>query len=240
MAVEEQIPSVWARPEKRRREQPALSRDHIVAEAIALLDTEGVAALSMRKLGARLNAGATSLYTHVTNKEELLELVLDQVMGEIPSAPADGDWQERVLEVSRQFRAMILRHPWVSPLFGEVASMNIGPNMLRISDSMLGIFEDVGFSDDDADDAANVVSCFIIGSAGAEAAFLNTLSRAGSSISDWMQRFLPTAAQASRPFPRMHRRYTAYGKPDTAPPSPDDSFDTRLRIILKGIAAGAE
>ena len=71
------IASPWNRPQKRRT-QPALSREQIVAEAFALLDAEGIDALSMRKLGARLNAGATSLYTHVANKEELLALVVDR------------------------------------------------------------------------------------------------------------------------------------------------------------------
>jgi len=71
------IPSVWTRD----REQPALSRAAIVREAIAMLDAEGTEALSMRKLGARLNAGATSLYRHVASKDELMELALDEVAG---------------------------------------------------------------------------------------------------------------------------------------------------------------
>ncbi len=55
------IPSVWARPERGRRDLPALSRDQIVAEAIALLDADGYESLSMRKLGARLAISSSGL-----------------------------------------------------------------------------------------------------------------------------------------------------------------------------------
>ena len=81
------IKSVWVR-DNQEAGQPVLSRAAIVREAIAMLDAEGVEALSMRKLGARLNAGATSLYRHVANKDELMELAVDEVAAEIsvPSA----------------------------------------------------------------------------------------------------------------------------------------------------------
>lgn len=87
------IPSVWAR-RTREADQPALSRAAIVREAVVMLDADGVEALSMRKLGARLNAGATSLYRHVATKDELMELAVDEVFGEIavppPTAPTGG------------------------------------------------------------------------------------------------------------------------------------------------------
>ncbi|MEV8208566.1 helix-turn-helix domain-containing protein, partial [Streptomyces sp. NPDC079189] len=76
------IPSVWARQQP-APDQPALSRAAIVREAIVMLDAEGIEALSMRKLGARLNAGATSLYRHVATKDELMELAVDEVAAEI-------------------------------------------------------------------------------------------------------------------------------------------------------------
>src|SRR3954449_2777040 len=83
-------PSVWTRPQRRQKEQ--LTRERIVAEAIRLLDDEGLEALSMRTLGQRLGAGATSLYRHVASKDELIELVADEVYGEIevpePSDPS--------------------------------------------------------------------------------------------------------------------------------------------------------
>lgn len=91
------IPSEWAR-RRQQREQPALSQDRIVSEAIRLLDDKGIEALSMRSLGTRLGAGATSLYRHVANKDELIELVVDEVYGEmqVPDADDPAAWRAAV------------------------------------------------------------------------------------------------------------------------------------------------
>ncbi|MFD1048962.1 TetR/AcrR family transcriptional regulator, partial [Kibdelosporangium lantanae] len=79
--------------------QPAklgLSRDRIVRAAITLADAEGIATLSMRRIAVSLNAGTMSLYRHVPGKDELLELMVDAVLGETPPAE-DGDWRARAL-----------------------------------------------------------------------------------------------------------------------------------------------
>ncbi|MFC7106081.1 TetR/AcrR family transcriptional regulator [Nonomuraea rubra] len=138
-----QIPSVWARPPK-ERQQPLLTRESIVAEAVRLLDEEGADNLSMRRLGSRLGAGATSLYRHVANKDELLELALDAVYGELP-LPDTGEWRSTVTEVSRALRATILRHPWLAAELAEAGLAYLGPNVLRQSEFMLGVMEDAGF-----------------------------------------------------------------------------------------------
>ncbi|MGY2061454.1 TetR/AcrR family transcriptional regulator, partial [Nocardia gipuzkoensis] len=115
VAKAQEIPSVWTRPQRPRRDTPALSREQIIAEAIELLDSEGFEALSMRRLGTKLNAGATSLYTHVANKDELLELIIDEVLGEIaiPDAP-EPDWRSALLRLGRDIRAGLLRHTWIT------------------------------------------------------------------------------------------------------------------------------
>ena len=74
---------VWTRPPRTTR--ATLDRDAVVAAAIAILDTDGINGLSMRRLAADLNATAPSLYWHVTNKDELLDIAFDEVMGELPT-----------------------------------------------------------------------------------------------------------------------------------------------------------
>jgi AcrR family transcriptional regulator len=102
-------------PEQRSPDQPALSRDAIVREAIAMLDADGIEALSMRKLGARLNAGATSLYRHVATKDELMELAVDEVAAEITSRPRTApDWRAAVAETA----AVLPRDRAAAPLAG--------------------------------------------------------------------------------------------------------------------------
>src|SRR6478672_5502572 len=91
------LTSVWTRPQRRQKEQ--LTRERIVAEAIRLLDEEGLEALSMRSLGQRLGAGATSLYRHVASKDELIELVADEVYGEmeVPTISDPAEWRQAVV-----------------------------------------------------------------------------------------------------------------------------------------------
>src|SRR5690242_3117266 len=86
--------SVWTRPPRSRGGQPTLSREQIVHAAVELLDEKGLDGLSMRRLGSRLAAGATSLYWYVATKDDLLELALDEVMGEIEIPDTDAaDWR---------------------------------------------------------------------------------------------------------------------------------------------------
>ena len=125
-----------ARPSKRRRDP--ISKDAIVAAAIQLLDREGLTALSMRKLADELGAGAASLYWHVGSKDGLLDLVMDEVIGEgkVPD-PDPARWQEQLKQVARDQRAASLRHPWIVRV--SIGRIPMGPNALRYSERILAI-----------------------------------------------------------------------------------------------------
>ena len=120
---------------------PSLSRARIAAAAIAILDAEGLEGLSMRKLADRLGAGVMSLYWHVANKDDLLDLALDAVLA-LPAAqasdteaaerqPADPHpvqhWRADILEMASDWRAAMLAHPWSAAL---LPSRALGPNIL--------------------------------------------------------------------------------------------------------------
>jgi AcrR family transcriptional regulator len=124
------------RPSRRRREP--ISRDAIVTAAISLLDREGLAALSMRRLAEELGTGAASLYWHVGSKDGLLDLVLDEVIGEgkVPD-PDPGHWQEQLKQIARDQRAASHRHPWVVRV--SIGRIPMGPNALRYSERILAI-----------------------------------------------------------------------------------------------------
>ncbi|MFG2007412.1 TetR/AcrR family transcriptional regulator [Spirillospora sp. NPDC048911] len=173
--------SVWMRPPPRqRRGQPPLSRDQIVSAAIELLDAEGLDGLSMRRLGIKLDAGATSAYWYVTNKDELLELALDQVMGEIDVPdPAEVGWRAAARACAHEYRAALLRHPWVISLMGVQPA--IGPNSMRMGDRMLGALMMAGFTGSELALASSLLSAHTIGSATLEAAMYRASSRAGKS-----------------------------------------------------------
>ncbi|MEY9839764.1 TetR/AcrR family transcriptional regulator [Streptacidiphilus sp. EB103A] len=240
MSADQQgLPSVWTRPQRSRRDQPALSRDQIVAAAMELLDAEGIEALSMRKLGTRLNAGATSMYSHVTNKDELIELVVDQVYGEISLAGLDGstDWRTAVTRLAHGLREGFLRHPWIVSALGQVGMASLGPNLLRLSEALLGVFEEAGYPLQAAEQGMNTVSAYVIGVASTEAAWLTLLARSGQSQQEWVERFWPAAEQAVQGHPRLRRLYAEQRQGFDADSSRGDSFDEGLACILDGLEA---
>src|SRR5438445_6468712 len=91
---------------------PALSRARVCREALALVDAEGLEALSMRRLGARLGVEAMSLYRHVRDKADLLDSLQAAVMSEVsPKAAARDDWRALLGAMARALRGAPLRHP---------------------------------------------------------------------------------------------------------------------------------
>ncbi|GAB2711814.1 TetR/AcrR family transcriptional regulator C-terminal domain-containing protein [Nocardia thraciensis] len=156
-----QFSSVWTRP-PRQPKSAGLGRDQIVAAALELLDAEGMEALSMRKLGAKLNAGATSLYWHVANKNELLELTLDEFWGwvEVPE-PERESWRQVITTFAYSLRATMLEHPWVATLVGQMPM--VGPKAFELSDRLRRAFVQAGFTGLDIYLASGAVISFVLG-----------------------------------------------------------------------------
>src|SRR5215470_8366774 len=124
------------RPSRRRRE--LISRDAIVTAAVQLLDREGLAALSMRRLAEELGTGAASLYWHVGSKDGLLDLVFDELIGEEQVPDADPSrWQEQLKDIARAQRRVSLRHPYLVRI--SIGRIPMGPNALRFSERVLAI-----------------------------------------------------------------------------------------------------
>ncbi|KAB8189724.1 TetR family transcriptional regulator [Nonomuraea phyllanthi] len=137
--------SVWSRPKKAPRQTLTLGR--IVAEAVALLDEEGVARLTMRRLAERLDTGSTTLYWHVRTKDDVLDLALDAVFGEVrlPSRdrPPEGGWQRPVRELIGGWRAALLRHPWSATILDRPL---MGPNALERTEFLYAALSAAGFA----------------------------------------------------------------------------------------------
>jgi AcrR family transcriptional regulator len=124
------------RPGRRRREP--ISREAIVTAAIGLLDREGLAALSMRRLAEELGTGAASLYWHVGSKDGLLDLVFDELIGEEQVPEADPSrWQEQLKDIARAQRRISLRHPYLVRI--SIGRIPMGPNALRFSERVIAI-----------------------------------------------------------------------------------------------------
>ncbi|MER5772127.1 TetR/AcrR family transcriptional regulator [Streptomyces sp. NPDC001985] len=228
--------SVWTRPRRPQREQ--LTREHIVAAAIELLDLEGIEALTMRGLGGRLNTAATSLYRHVANRDELIQLAVDEVYGELdpPAATDRARWRESVTRIAAELRAMTLRHPWMAPELGQVGLIHIGPNALRMSSGMLAHFEAAGFPPQERDQAVGTLTAYVIGIATSEAAYLSLIARSGRTEREWVEGLRPALDAASRQDPGL--REGASARRDADPRQiRDDAFSYGLDRVLDGLEA---
>ncbi|MFE5486763.1 TetR/AcrR family transcriptional regulator [Streptomyces sp. NPDC056527] len=227
------IPSVWAR-QQAAPDQPALSRAAIVREAIVMLDAEGTEALSMRKLGARLNAGATSLYRHVATKDELMELAVDEVFGEIVVPPVDSpDWRAAATEAAGSFRATALRHPWLASVLGQAGLAYLGPNLMAYSERMATLFTNVGFPEPSR--AIETLLTYVIGMSTTEAAWLTTVARSGETEAEFIARFTPAAQQAAAGHDYLVAAYEASLSIDPVEIR-DTKFTYGLEVVLDGLA----
>jgi AcrR family transcriptional regulator len=121
-----------------------LNRERVLQTAIRLADEEGIEKLSMRRLGEGLGVEAMSLYNHVSNKEDLLNGMIDTLYGEIELPSHDDDWKTALRKRSVSVRDVLLRHPWANGLMDSASSP--GPGTLRHHDRVLGTFRNGGFS----------------------------------------------------------------------------------------------
>ncbi|TDD94661.1 TetR/AcrR family transcriptional regulator [Actinomadura rubrisoli] len=225
--------SVWMRPAAPRRGRPQLSRDEIVGAAVGLLDAEGLDGLSMRRLGATIGAGATSLYFYVAHKDELLELVLDEVMGEIevPDAAAVG-WRAAAGDFARGMRAVILRHPWVIGILGVQA--NIGPNSMRATDRAIRVLTGVGFRGPEVAWASGVLMSYAIGAATTEAAYRRMTAHTGMTGHQMIERLEPYVERIGSEYPHFLAWWKENRDLDVEQYQ-DESFEFGLARLLDGL-----
>ena len=137
-------PPWWrTRGEPDRGERRPLTRDAIVEAALVLLDRDGLAGLSMRRLAQELGAGAASLYWHVGSKEELLSLMLDRIVGESePPAPDPANWQEQVKEMARETRRLLRRHRDAAQI--SLGRIPAGPRSIPVLERYLAVLAAAG------------------------------------------------------------------------------------------------
>jgi AcrR family transcriptional regulator len=136
--VAEQVGALdlWTRPGPGAR-SPRFTRADIARAAMRIADTEGFAAVSMRRIAAELDAGTMTLYHYVRTKDELLTLLTDAVMGEVvvpDTEPFPTHWREALILLAERSRAAFRRHPWILDIADDPP---IGPNSVRHFDQSL-------------------------------------------------------------------------------------------------------
>jgi AcrR family transcriptional regulator len=127
-----------------RGPRPKLSREQVIAAAIEVAATDGLDALSMRKVATRLGVGVMSLYTYVPGKTELVELMIDHAYGDVAKADRDTGWREQVRYVAGQHLELFRRHPWI--LETSLWRLPMGPNVLDAEEEMYRALAAAGLS----------------------------------------------------------------------------------------------
>ncbi|MGR6918852.1 TetR/AcrR family transcriptional regulator [[Actinomadura] parvosata] len=222
--------TVWDRPEPPARPVP-LDRERIVAAAVALADEGGLEAVSLRKVAARLEAGPMRLYGYISTKEELFDLMLDEVYGEIlPDEPA-RDWREALRGHAHRTRQATLRHQWLADLLG--GRPTLGPNALAVTEAMLSALD--GVADlDTVMRAVETVSAYLTGAIRREIASLRAERATGLSERDWQLAHGPhvTRMLATGRFPALAKLVH-----DGTELDPETTFATGLEWVLDAVAA---
>lgn len=184
------LASVWLAPrtEPVRKAAPAgLDRDRIVEAAMRLLDAEGLGKFSMRRLAAKLGVSAMSVYWYVDNKDDLLELVLDAVSGEVDLPEQDdgsgGDWRDDLRRIAWGFRRVLVAHPWAPRLIGEY--LNIGPNATALSAAAQRVMARTGLPRELLPGALSSVFQFVYGFGTVEGRWAGRCREAGMSQEDF-------------------------------------------------------
>lgn len=227
--------SVWLRPDRPPRDR-RLDRERIVAVAVALLDAGGHRELSMRRVATELGVTAGSLYWYVRTKDELLELALDHVLGEVRADSRQTDWggtewRRAVAGLARSHRAMLLRHRWV--LSELTVRPNLGPNAFALAESGLRAMARAGFVGAGLDAALAVVNDHVVGAVVAELSWRDALKNAGA---DWPETVGDYLREAVSGHPLLAERMAASGGVDAGRES-ERRFAFALDVLLDGLAA---
>ncbi|WP_214319937.1 TetR/AcrR family transcriptional regulator C-terminal domain-containing protein [Nonomuraea sediminis] len=144
---------------QRRQIKPQLSQELIVETGLRIVDAEGIDALSMRRIAQELDTGPASLYAHVSNKEELVELIYDLVLSEIRLPEKVDSWQEGLRDYALEAHRVLTAHADLAK--AALANIPTGPNALRVGEAMLGLMIEAGLSPRDAALALDRISLYI-------------------------------------------------------------------------------
>ncbi|QNE17898.1 TetR family transcriptional regulator [Kribbella qitaiheensis] len=223
--------SIWTRKPASAPARETLTREQIVRTAMTTLDAEGLAGLSIRKLAAKLGAGATSLYWHVPTKDDLIDLLIDEIWGEIDVPdPALAGWRNGALLFGHSLRAAVIRHHWLPEVMYTRPSM--GPNAMALGSRGLVLFGAAGFTGKDLDYAMGSVMAYTLGTASAEVATREITRKSGVSLTEWAGEVLKQVDAVADEDMRESVRRRADRDLDT---TFSESFTFGLEALLDGL-----
>jgi AcrR family transcriptional regulator len=230
---------LWRDPAAVPRHGPrqGLTIDQVVAAATALADAEGLDAVTMRRVAARLGVVPMTLYTYVPGKAELLDLMLDSAYAQMPrTATAGRPWRQRVAAVAAENRALFEAHPWAAAI--SAIRPPLGPGLIAKYEHELSALDGLSLDDVQMDAALTHLLAFVQAWARAAADARETRRASDMDDEQWwaanaplLQRVLDPAA-----YPLATRVGTAAGTAHRAAYDPGHAYDFGLQTILDGLA----
>ncbi|MEU8017703.1 TetR/AcrR family transcriptional regulator [Micromonospora parva] len=225
--------SVWERPEPQPRAAPVpLSRDTIAATAIRVADAGGLDGLSLRKIAKELGVGPMRLYDYVTNKSELLDLMVDVVYARIAEVAEHAEWRVTVLAIAHATRDAALDHEWFADLLG--GRPHLGPHALAVGEATAAALSKApAVRDiDDLQRAVGALNAFLVGAVRREVTERRTSRSTGTdlaafqaSLGPYLTRMLKTGR-----YPTVARLVI-----DGAHLNAEETFHHNLTTVLDGI-----
>ncbi|MEV0297335.1 TetR/AcrR family transcriptional regulator C-terminal domain-containing protein [Nocardia sp. NPDC050710] len=199
-----------------RPRKPLLSRDRIVAAALALVDAEGLEAVSIRRLATELGVQGPSLYNHVATKDELLDAMVDTVLGTVDLSmfTGDADWYRALRTWARSYRAALAAHPKLVPALNQ--GMGRRPNALRQADAVFGGLVAAGWPRREATQVGALMRFFVT----------------GSTLGSFAGGFPDDASVYRGVYPHLDEAHLLSGKQREID---DAAFETGLRALLDGL-----
>jgi len=209
-------------PAKSQSARMPLQRELIVGTALALVDREGVNALSMRRLGAELGVDPMAVYYHLPNKQALLDAIVEAVMASIDLSVDDPGRppEERILGAARAYRDALLAHAQAMPIL--LAHGPVTPAALRPVELLVGILRDAGLGPADALAGMNVIAAAVRGAVG-----MGEIDAERAKEFDAVWR-----AIAADQFPRLAEALAVSDE------SFERFFDFGIRALARGLLAG--
>ena len=153
-------PWLQGRSSRRPRSRAPLGREEIVTTALRLVRREGFGALTMRRLADELGAGGTSAYWHIRNKSQLVDLVIDRLVGEM-EVPAAGEWTARLIGFAGNARRVLLDHPGAAALIVERSAS--GPQAIVLAEAVLAVLREGGVAPGHVWDSYHTLLTYITG-----------------------------------------------------------------------------
>jgi AcrR family transcriptional regulator len=216
---------------RRRRGKGPRSAEEIVATALWLADSEGFAAVTMRRVAAELGYGTMSLYWYVENRDELVQLMFEEVIHEqLLPEPVPTDWREGLTAIARAAKALHQRHPWM------VAERGLrpgpGPNLLRHIEQSLAVTTGLAAHPELRAAAIRTVDEFVLGYLATEV----DVGEEEQDVAAWLEQLAPML-EGSAESPGFPRLKEALSDLDMRDYFMADHFEIGLELLLDGVQA---